>query len=118
MNNDRLKFRFWYKNGGYILDDDGNIATFVVGEPLHIDHNALPDEIEQCTGLRDKANNLAFHNDLVQFPDGTICKIVWETDSASFYLIKVEDGKEYYFADASHIPETKIIGNIHQEVKE
>ena len=100
-----------------LLQDDDSVDDAI---------NIIPETICQCTGLRDKNNNLIFVNDKVLFIDygrgkeyiGTI-----EIKKSGLFVIAIRENGNFYSYPLLQIVETssvriEVIGNIFDEEEE
>lgn len=119
MNNDRFKFRVWWKKEKRYRTDVKitPIERFCVKEFI----------VEQCTGLRDINGNLIYAGDrgiLTVFggigPNGGYvdsdkqvnAQVEWADECAGFYFVD-DNGIYYDMTNSTEIFE--IIGNIHEQ---
>lgn len=76
-------------------------------------------ELIQCTGKKDKNNNLIFEGDIVRFyfdNDEIIAVIEWDDDECRFYLNTTDFFKDKYVTDYEIVnqEEYEVIGNIYE----
>ena len=115
MKNDRLRFRAWDPQDQRYYDDflvrsDGDGAMY---SPLEEGEDEGRLIIEQCTGLKDKHENLIYEGDLVNLDGYGVCEVIWSEDTAEFMFKNLsEDLREH--VDTMLLYDWEVIGNIHE----
>ncbi len=134
MANNKLKFRAWDKRfQKYTNDvvsgerDDEGLSPYSEGEiyPFqdidYLEGLFLLSEwysdrlvIEQCTGLKDKHENLIYEGDLVNLDGYGVCEVIWSEDTAEFMFQNLdEDLREH--VDTMFMYDWEVVGNIHDK---
>lgn len=127
--NDRFKFRVWsveektydhkfpfnsiglfyVAENGRLFSDFGNS----VAPEMHQDQFI----VEQCTGLKDKNDNLIYEGDIVKcdrdFDDGRVGLIKKVAFFDGAFCLGNLDGFDWYYLNKFH--NIEIIGNIHEQ---
>lgn len=134
---DRYKFRGkridnnqWYYGSYLYLHNppkyDWNGAKHESKEDIHfiidekdVNYKVYPETVGQCTGKKDKNNNLIFKGDIVRFyfdNDEIIAVIEWDDDECRFYLNTTDFFKDKYVTDYEIVnqEEYEVIGNIYE----
>lgn len=129
MNNDRLKFRVWSKkskrytgnNASYSIDESGLLHVHIFGQHYELG-NTEDFEVEQCTGLRDKNDNLIYEGDIIkcEIDIERELSVVWDDGCFGVYVPTHDDFVKFYTLGnfTKHEWEVKnieIIGNIHEQ---
>lgn len=118
---DRLKFRLWAKDiemyfkGALIyINTDGKLVAEDGVKVYEIDQKAYI--IEQCSGLKDKKDELIYEGDIVElggrYAKGNYKIIFDECDCE--YDLKSGNGWFVYQLDSEIADNSEVIGNIHE----
>ena len=132
---DRFKFRYVFeKNFGgktgicykmpvFNLDDAvRSVFENKIIEYTNFDYKLIAKN--QCTGKKDKNNNLIFEGDILKetyFSEDTdsltscLYKVEFSQEHCAYCLTEVSNGYKNFFVDLEYIPEDyEIIGNIYE----
>ena len=110
----REDFEDQLEKQGFSEDEIEQIEQNYSTEPCDDYLNLDVDEIEQCTGLKDKNGNLIFENDIV-FINGEKWCVIWKDEDCAFFFSNL---KEIYhqpiFPDFYRMADDfEVLGNIH-----
>ena len=117
---DRFKFRFWFKDTQEMIYSENFNDVQTLGQWLFGDRKDVVKM--QCTGLRDKHNNLIYEGDIIKYyflEDDEVKSEAYEikySDKQLAFILKTLDGKHednfitygFNYEQGSH----SVVGNI------
>lgn len=119
---DRFKFRIWNSNKNkYVYFDFNDLSEYGADEVEEISNSLDCLDLglsEQCTGLKDKNDNLVYEGDILIDKYSCIVEIVYQKNCMFQALQKNGiKGAEFYTSyslEPEYIKNSEIIGNIHE----
>lgn len=121
---ERFKFKCWHEPTKTMYEVFDFNENFIKATPDLVvtsirTLNAMDCVLIQCTGKKDKNNNLIFEGDIVRFyfdNDEIIAVVEWDDDECRFYLNTTDFFKDKYVTDYEIVnqEEYEVIGNIYE----